>query len=323
MNRNFNPSEEQQKIFNFFRTGIGNIVINAKVGSGKSTTIIEALNVIPKNKKVLLIAHNRDIVDHLKNKVNRDEKNTNIFTYHSLGYKIIEENIGKKPEFDEYNASVLRESAKCDKVWFNDGEEVVLQMSEGGDNRQFIEDMFMKTHTLPNSFNPADGCVTFRYPAEECNGVFFKTIEEMGFSEKKPVNESADEQTIFDMDSEIYTANYKEGHDGGITFVIMRKMNGHYGIEGLSDTLIRAAGKIVDKIEETIGYENFFGSIDVENTLYCGEEGAFHVIVGLFEIDDNFGEKENLDVEIVGKMEKLGFEDYMKGDYIKFDYFTK
>lgn len=294
------------------RTGSPDVMSFEALANSYEKIILDDLPVIKKHieEQFGISFEDGDVLCYEAESSERSESNTVVI------------DIKKKPEFAEYDASVIGESAKCGKVWFNDGEEVVLQMSEGGDNRQFIEDMFMKTHTLPNSFNPADGCVTFRYPAEECNGIFFKTIEEMGFTERKPVNESADEDTIFDFDSDIYTANYKV-YDGDVTFVVLRKMSGQYVIDGLSDSLTQITGKIVDKIEELIGYKNFFGSIDVEPSLYCNDEGTFHVIVGKFQIDDDFGDRPDTEAEIIGKLEKFGFEDYMKGDYIKFDYFTK
>lgn len=106
--KDFIPSIEQQNIFNFFAKGIGNAVINAKAGSGKSTTILNALNYITSDKKVLLIAHNKSVADHLKNKCKRNIKDkngkviTNILTYHALGYKILQENLKIKFKIDEY-----------------------------------------------------------------------------------------------------------------------------------------------------------------------------------------------------------------------------
>ena len=50
---NFNPSEYQKKIFEFVTKGTGNAVINAKAGSGKTTTLVEAMKLIPEKEKVL------------------------------------------------------------------------------------------------------------------------------------------------------------------------------------------------------------------------------------------------------------------------------
>ena len=42
----FLPSEYQKIIFDFITNGIGNAVINAKAGSGKTTTLVEAMKLI-------------------------------------------------------------------------------------------------------------------------------------------------------------------------------------------------------------------------------------------------------------------------------------
>ena len=97
----FTPSPYQMEIFENIEHGTSNMVINAVAGSGKSTTIVNALSLIPKNKKVLFIAFNKDIVESLKNKVG-GMSNVDIMTYHSLGYSFIRENIKGNIEVDEY-----------------------------------------------------------------------------------------------------------------------------------------------------------------------------------------------------------------------------
>ena len=97
----FNPSPYQIKIFENIEHGTSNMVINAVAGSGKSTTIVNALSLIPKNKKILFIAFNKDIVEALKKKVG-EMSNVDIMTYHSLGYSFIRENFKGDIEVDEY-----------------------------------------------------------------------------------------------------------------------------------------------------------------------------------------------------------------------------
>lgn len=97
----FNPSPYQIKIFENIEHGTSNMVINAVAGSGKSTTIVNALSLIPKNKKILFIAFNKDIVEALKKKVG-EMSNVDIMTYHSLGYSFIRENLKEDIEVDEY-----------------------------------------------------------------------------------------------------------------------------------------------------------------------------------------------------------------------------
>lgn len=100
-NSEFTPSSYQEAIFENILHGSSNMVINAVAGSGKSTTIVNALRLIPSKNRVLFIAFNKDIVETLKNKVG-EVPNVNIMTYHSLGYSIVMEALKEKPELDEY-----------------------------------------------------------------------------------------------------------------------------------------------------------------------------------------------------------------------------
>ena len=75
----FKPTPYQQAIFDWFKDGSGNLMIQAVAGSGKTTTIIQALEYIPKNDKVLMLAFNRSIADELNKRVsNIRSKNPNL-----------------------------------------------------------------------------------------------------------------------------------------------------------------------------------------------------------------------------------------------------
>lgn len=83
----FKPSDNQLDIFDFVKYGYGNAVISAVAGSGKTTTIIEALKHIKDDKRVLFLAFNKSIVEELKQKIQREK--TDIRTTHSLGFSMI------------------------------------------------------------------------------------------------------------------------------------------------------------------------------------------------------------------------------------------
>ena len=63
-----NWSKYQAAIFKFITLGTGNAVVEAVAGSGKSTTIVEAVKRIPSNKSVLVLAFNVTVRDELKEK---------------------------------------------------------------------------------------------------------------------------------------------------------------------------------------------------------------------------------------------------------------
>lgn len=62
------PSKYQENIFKFIAYGSGNAIVNAVAGSGKSSTLDMAYNLIPKEKSVRFLAFNKHIEIDLSNK---------------------------------------------------------------------------------------------------------------------------------------------------------------------------------------------------------------------------------------------------------------
>ncbi len=83
----FKPNKYQEAIYDFILNGEGNAVINAVAGSGKSTTLVNALNIIDSGKSVLFLAFNKSIVEELKKKIG-EKPNVQIKTLHSLGSSV-------------------------------------------------------------------------------------------------------------------------------------------------------------------------------------------------------------------------------------------
>lgn len=104
------PSIYQKAIYEFAVSGRGNAVIDAVAGSGKSTTLVEMLNILPKNQKVLFVAFNKEIVEELivktfssKEEIKKSGRvtalknatqkmkasNITIQTLHSLGFGVV------------------------------------------------------------------------------------------------------------------------------------------------------------------------------------------------------------------------------------------
>lgn len=97
----FIPSKYQQDIFDFIQHGNGNSVINAIAGSGKTSTIVNAVKLIPSTCNALFIAFNKEIVKELEKKL-AGVKNVQVKTLHSLGLLMIRRNLGTNIEIDEY-----------------------------------------------------------------------------------------------------------------------------------------------------------------------------------------------------------------------------
>lgn len=76
--KEYTPSQYQLDIFNFVEHGVGNAIIEAVPGAGKTYTLIQCLKHIPTNMKVLVVAFNADIVQELKGKIENLESKPNI-----------------------------------------------------------------------------------------------------------------------------------------------------------------------------------------------------------------------------------------------------
>jgi superfamily I DNA/RNA helicase len=81
-------SQYQQAIFDFIIEGKGNAVINAVAGAGKTFTIVNALSLIPSDKKVLFLAFNKHIVNELQGRL-QGISNVEVATLHSFGNKVV------------------------------------------------------------------------------------------------------------------------------------------------------------------------------------------------------------------------------------------
>lgn len=103
-NFEFTPSEYQNKFFDWVQHGVGNAVIEAYAGTGKTRTVVSAMNLIPKDQKCLYIAFNKSIADELNRKL-RNIPNATARTMHSLGYLMLRRNLDSSPEIDEYKYS--------------------------------------------------------------------------------------------------------------------------------------------------------------------------------------------------------------------------
>lgn len=94
MNLKYTPSKYQEQIFDFVTKGTGNAVINAKAGSGKTTTLVEAMKLIPEKEKVLFVAFNKAIEQELSSRLT-DYKHVEVKTYHGLGFSLLRNSSNK------------------------------------------------------------------------------------------------------------------------------------------------------------------------------------------------------------------------------------
>lgn len=79
-------SEQQGAIFGWFKDGKGNLVVRARAGTGKTTTILEGIS-HAKDGKVLLAAFNKKIAEELKSRLKNPMAEAK--TLHSIGFGFV------------------------------------------------------------------------------------------------------------------------------------------------------------------------------------------------------------------------------------------
>jgi len=84
-----NWSEQQKVIFNEFKTGNESLVVRARAGTGKTTTILEAINFAPESK-ILLAAFNKTIATELAQRLKNPKAEA--ATLHSVGFRELRKN---------------------------------------------------------------------------------------------------------------------------------------------------------------------------------------------------------------------------------------
>lgn len=99
----FNPSPYQERIFDWFRNPTGPIAINAKAGSGKTTTIVKGIGQMSGNGSKLFAAFNNAIVKELESRL---PKTVKCQTLHSLGYATLRKGFPASVKWDPKNGNV-------------------------------------------------------------------------------------------------------------------------------------------------------------------------------------------------------------------------
>lgn len=79
-------STQQEAIFGWFKSGKGNLVVRARAGTGKTTTILQAISFAPESR-ILLAAFNKKIAEELKTKLRNPAAEAK--TLHSVGFGLV------------------------------------------------------------------------------------------------------------------------------------------------------------------------------------------------------------------------------------------
>lgn len=86
LNATMKLSKYQEAIYEVLKNDKCNIVVDAKAGSGKTTTIVNAMSLIPDGARVAMIAFNVSIKKELEARL---PKTVDVYTCHGLGFKNI------------------------------------------------------------------------------------------------------------------------------------------------------------------------------------------------------------------------------------------
>ena len=110
---NHKPTPEQERIFLFIKKRPENILIRAYAGAGKTTTIVEAAKLLPKDKNIIFLAFNKHIQEELKTKL---PEHVRCYTTYGLGTAAIKRKYGDKIQFDEFKIDkiILKKSKSWD-----------------------------------------------------------------------------------------------------------------------------------------------------------------------------------------------------------------
>ena len=87
----FKPTKEQERIFMFVKKRPENLLIKAFAGTGKTSTIIEAVKLLPKEKSIMFLAFNRHIKEELTQKL---PEHVRCYTTYGLGNSAIKRKYG-------------------------------------------------------------------------------------------------------------------------------------------------------------------------------------------------------------------------------------
>ena len=111
-------SKYQKDIFDYIEHGQGHLVVEAAAGSGKTFTLIKCLELIPNDKRILLTAFNKDIVNELKKKA-KEFSNVECKTLHGLGMLMVMKNVDEMspvPEIFKYSSQFYSNPSAYTKI---------------------------------------------------------------------------------------------------------------------------------------------------------------------------------------------------------------
>ncbi|NJO64833.1 MAG: ATP-dependent helicase [Richelia sp. RM2_1_2] len=105
-------TDEQKIIFEAVENTSDNLLIEARAGSSKTTTIVHAAKLLPPDSKILFLAFNKHIKEELATKLPDYVK---CYTSHGLGVSAIKRKYGDKIQFDGFKVNKIIDIKR--KTW--------------------------------------------------------------------------------------------------------------------------------------------------------------------------------------------------------------
>jgi superfamily I DNA/RNA helicase len=95
------PTLEQRKIFHYIDKRKENLLIEARAGAGKTSTVVAAVSLLPKDASITFLAFNKHIQVELKSKL---PDYVFCYTSHGLGLSALKRKYGDDIVFEEFKA---------------------------------------------------------------------------------------------------------------------------------------------------------------------------------------------------------------------------
>lgn len=191
----FEPSVYQKAIFEFGQHGEGNGVAEAVAGSGKTTTLVKMLELLPENMNTIFLAYNRHIAKQLRNRV---PSHVQVSTIHALGFKQCRklEDLDKRNPIEEDKTGLI-----MDAFWpVHRDVEKALRIANRGKRSIMRRIVSLAKNTLFDYNDVQTVLDTAEHYGIELNGEGADILAYL----PKVMQESMDNETVIDYDDMIW-----------------------------------------------------------------------------------------------------------------------
>src|SRR3990167_3599847 len=125
----FTPSKYQTAVFEWIKTGTGNAVVKARAGSGKTSLLVESLDLM--KGRILFCAFNKHIAEELQRQlVVRGVRNVDVKTLHSFGNSTVRRTLGNFSLNENKYRDILKERIDSDDYWDKTFRTAILRLAD-------------------------------------------------------------------------------------------------------------------------------------------------------------------------------------------------